>query len=172
VPSPDTDGSPSSREETALGPLSRLLFAVIGLITGDAVLPFYLLWNALRVRSALLNAHMGEPYRALPQAWESFSLYAIFSVVGWLLVGVPIALALPAAFVSRMVWVNRVLIGIVLGPLALLLIFLMLFAIQGRMGAFSLAHSGSLWPLAMLVSTISFVAYATLVRRRVLRNQQ
>lgn len=172
--SDDTEGSLTpSRTSAGLGALDRLLLAAIGLIAGDAGLLLYLLYSALRLRLALLAAHVGEPYLALPLAWGMFSLYAIFSAVGWLLVGVPIALALPAALLSRMAWPGRLLIGVILGPLALLLIFVMLFAIQGgRMSEFSLAHTESLWPFSVLVSTISFLVYAALVRRRLLKSQQ
>jgi hypothetical protein len=128
-----------------VGLFQRLVFAAIGLAAGNAALLVFLLCNALRLRAVLLNAHMGEPYHALPQAWEIFLLYAMVSVFGWILVGVPIAVAVPARLLSRVAWPGRMLIGATLGPLALLLIFIVLFAIQGRLSAFSLAHTESLW---------------------------
>ncbi|HYK61798.1 MAG TPA: hypothetical protein VEV85_20355, partial [Bryobacteraceae bacterium] len=67
---------------------------------------------------------------------------------------------------SRVAWPGRMLIGASLGPLALLLIFVVLFAIQGSHGAFSLAHTENLWPFSILVSTVSFLVYTALLRRR------
>ena len=149
----------------------RLLFAAIGLTAGNAALLVFLFCSALRLRAALVNAHMGEPHLALPQAWWMFRMYGMFSVAGWILVGVPIALAFPARLISHLTWPVRMLIGITLGPLALLLIFIVLFAIQGRLSAFSLAHTESLWPFSMLVSTISFLVYAALMRWRLPKSE-
>jgi hypothetical protein len=59
-----------------------------------------------------------------------------------------------------------VLIGAALGPLALLLIFVVIFAMQGRLREFSLAHTEALWQFSMLVSTVSFLVYTALLRRR------
>src|SRR5262249_31394488 len=77
----------------------------------------------------------------------------------------------PARLLSRVAWPGRMLIGATLGPLALLLIFVVLFAIQGRLGVFSLAHTESLWPFSVLVSTISFLVYAALLHRRLLKTE-
>jgi hypothetical protein len=109
---------------------------------------------------------MGEPHLVLAQMWEIFGLYATFSVVGWVLVGVPTALAFTPHLLLRVGWPARVVIGAAMGPLALLLIFVVLFAIQGRLGQFSLAHTEGLWPFSILVSTVSFLAYTALLRRR------
>ena len=95
-----------------------------------------------------------------------FRMFGIFSVAGWVLVGVPIALVLRRRLLSRLAWPLQMAIGIALGPLALLLIFIGLFAMQGRVGAFSLAHTETLWPISILVSTVSFLVYAALLRRR------
>jgi hypothetical protein len=147
--------------------LHRLFFASVALLAGNGALLIFLLQNDLRVRSALLKAHMGEPHLVLGQMWQIFLLYAMFSVVGWVLIGVPTALAIPPRLLLRITWPIRVLIGAAMGPLALLLIFVVLFAFQGRVGEFSLAHTGSLWPFSILVSTVSFLAYTVLLRRRV-----
>jgi hypothetical protein len=173
VPPPDdTDGSLRHGTNSAgVGAVQRLLFATIGLTAGNAALLVFLLYSALRVRAALVNAHMGEPHLALPQAWWMFRMYGMFSVAGWILVGVPIALAFPARLLSHLAWPVRMLIGATLGPLALLLIFVVLFAIQGRLSAFSLAHTESLWPFSILVSTISFLVYAALMRRRLPKSE-
>jgi hypothetical protein len=63
------------------------------------------------------------------------------------------------------------LIGAILGPLALLLIFVVLAAWQGSLGSFSLAHTETLWPFSILVSTVSFLVYAALLRSRLLARE-
>ena len=147
--------------------MRRLFFASIALLAGNTALLLFLLQNGLRVRAALLRAHMGEPHLVLVQMWEVFKLYVMFSVVGWVLVGVPTALAFPPRLLLRVAWPVRVIIGAAMGPLALLLIFVVLFVIQGMPGEFSLAHTETLWPFSILVSTVSFLAYAALLRRRI-----
>ena len=80
-------GSPGhGPEDIAIGPCRRLLFAFIGLLTGNAALLLFLLQGAVRLRAALLKAHLGEPASAIPQAWDMFVVYAIVSLVGWTLV--------------------------------------------------------------------------------------
>jgi hypothetical protein len=148
------------------GPARRLLFAAIGLIAGDAALLIYMMYNALRACAALLMAHMGQPYRQLTIWVEMFLLYAMFSILGWALVGLPFALAFPVRLLSRIRWPLCVLIGAALGPLALLLIFVVIFAMQGRLSSFSLAHTEALWQFSVLVSTVSFLVYVALLRRR------
>jgi hypothetical protein len=125
-----------------------------------------MMYNALRACAALLIAHMGQPYRQLSIWLEMFPLYAVFSILGWALVGLPFALAFPARLLSRARWPLCVLIGAALGPLALLLIFVVIFAMQGRLREFSLAHTEALWQFSMLVSTVSFLVYTALLRRR------
>jgi hypothetical protein len=151
----------------AAGPLRRLFFASVALLAGNSALLLFLLQNGLRQRSALLKARMGEPQVLLAQMWEIFLLYAMFSLFGWVLVGLPIALAFPPRLLRRVAWPVHVVIGAAIGPLALLLIFVVLFAFQGSLGEFSLAHTETLWPLSILVSTVSFLVYTALLRRRV-----
>ena len=147
--------------------MRRLFFASIALLAGNGALLLFLLQNELRMHSALLKAHMGEPHLVLAQMWDLFRLYSMFSVVGWVLVGAPTALAFPPRLLLRVAWPVRVVIGAAMGPLALLLIFVVLFVIQGMPGEFSLAHTETLWPFSILVSTVSFLAYAALLRRRI-----
>jgi hypothetical protein len=126
------------------GPFHRLLFAAISLLAGDIALLFLL----------------------FPGALGLFPMYALFSILGWLLVGVPFVLAFPARLLSRVAWPLCLLIGALLGPLALLLIFVVLSALQGTLGKFSLDHTETLWPFSILVSTVSFLVYAVLLRRQ------
>jgi hypothetical protein len=133
-------------QNPAIGPGQRLFFAAVGLAAGDSVLLLLLL------------------YMAMPDL-GIFFWYAMFSVLGWVLLGVPIALAFPVRLLLRLTWPVRLVIGAAIGPLALLMIFAALFATQGKLGEFSLAHTDGLWFFSSLVSTVSFVVYTSLVLR-------
>jgi hypothetical protein len=130
-----------------IGPGQRFLFAAVALAAGDSVLLMLLL------------------YMAMPD-WGIFFLYATFSVLGWVLVGVPIAMAFPARLLLRLAWPVRLLVGAAIGPLALLMIFVALFAAQGKIREFSLAHTNGIWFFSGVVSTVSFVVYTALVLRQ------
>jgi hypothetical protein len=161
----------SMNTHLAVNPIKRLAYAFVGLLAGDAILFLFLLQNAIRLRADVPALHMGEPGQQIPQAIQIFVLYARLSLVGWLFVGLPIALLLPAHFIRRLPWPLRLLVGAALGPLALFLI-LMLVPDASRS---ALAHgymipgmftgTASLWPLSILVSTIAFVAYVALLRK-------
>lgn len=138
-------------ENTRVGPFQRLLFAFIGLLAGVAALLLFMLQTV---------------------QWDMFVLYALFSSVGWALVGLPVILLFPACLLSRLTWPVCLLIGATLGPLALLLILAVLYGLQGRLSTFSLARTETLWPLSILVSTVSFVVYAALLRRRFRTKEQ
>jgi hypothetical protein len=128
-------------------PFERLVLAVIALLVGIAAL-----WVVL-----------------FPGASGLFPLYAGFSIFGWALVGGPFVLAFPAPLLCRLPWPLYPLMGALLGPLALLLIFVLLFAFQGRVSGFTLDHTETLWPFSIVVSTVSFLVYVVLLRRRLLR---
>jgi hypothetical protein len=140
-----------------------MAYTFVGLLAGDAILLLYLLQNAIRVRSDFLAVHMGEPGRQIPQAIQIFVLYARISFVGWLIVGLPIALLLPAHFIRHLPWPIRLLVGAALGPLALFLIFAALA--HGHMIPGMFTGTASLWPLSILVSTVAFVVYIALLRK-------
>jgi hypothetical protein len=155
----------------AVNPIKRLAYAFVGLLAGDSILLLYLLQNAIRLRANLLAIHMGEPGRVIPQAIQIFVLYGRLSFVGWLFVGLPIALLLPAHFIRRMPWPLRLLVGAALGPLALFLVITLVsdssrVALEhGHMISGMFTGTASLWPLSILVSTVSFVLYVALLRK-------
>jgi hypothetical protein len=155
----------------AISSIKRLAYAFAGLLAGDAILLLYLLQNAIRLRADLLVLHMGVPERQIPQAIQIFALYARFSFIGWLFVGLPIALLLPPRFIMRLPWQLRLLVGAALGPLALLLLFLLVSDTSraalshGRILSGMFTGTVSLWPLSIMVSTIAFVVYVALLRK-------
>ena len=122
----------------------------------------YLLANALLIRSLYFREHVGNPGEQLGVAFSLFLLYGMFSVLGWILVGIPAVLVLSPGRVAKWRWPIDALIGAALGSLALLLLLLVLGA-----GRLSFEHTGGLWPFAILVSAVAFVVYGTLERRRV-----
>jgi hypothetical protein len=155
----------------AVNPIKRLAYAFLGLLAGDAILLLYLLLNAIRNRAYLLAIHMGEPALQIPQALQIFVLYARLSFVGWLFVGLPIALLLPAHFIRRSPWPLTLLLGAALGPLALVLILMLVpdasrsALAHGHMIPGMFTGTASLWPLSILVSTIAFAAYVALLHK-------
>ena len=86
----------------------------------------------------------------------------MFSSWGWLMTAFPIALFAPTRLTQRCGWPLRVAIGMLLGPLALFLIFLQLAGSR----AFSLrtfTTTGPAWGLAAFMSAITFAVYAWLL---------
>jgi hypothetical protein len=154
----------------AVNLIKRVAYAFVGLLAGNAILLLYLLQNAIRLRTDLLASHMGEPGRQIPQAFQIFELYAHVSFFGWLFVGLPVALFFSARSITRLPWPLSPLLGAALGPLALFLVL----ALVSDVSRAALAHghmlpgmftgTASLWPLSILVSTVSFVVYVALVR--------
>jgi hypothetical protein len=89
-------------ENTKIPPISpakRLVYAFVGLLAGDLILLFFLLQHA--IHTTILE---GAPPRTLPDAVETFILYAIFSLIGWMLVGLPATLLFPARSITRLSW--------------------------------------------------------------------
>lgn len=129
-----------------VNPFKRIAYSFLGLIAGDAVL------------LALF---------AISQLLDLFVLYGMFSLAGWVLVGIPVALAVPGRLVARLPWLLLFVIGAVLGPLALFLIFVLL---NGRhISRLSFAHTESLWPFSILIAAVAFFTYGLLIRREVRR---
>jgi hypothetical protein len=141
----------------------RLAYAWVGLLAGDAVLLLYMLLNALRAFAILVAAHMGEPQAQVTVALQVFCLYATFSVLGWLFVGVPVALFFPVRSVASWSWPVLIAVGALAGPLALLLILVLLG--HGRFPS-SFVGTGALFAFSILVSTVSFCVYVALLRKQ------
>ncbi len=151
---------------TRVSPAKRLAYAFVGLLVGDVILLLFLLLNALLVRAALLRAHAGEPAQVVPEFLQIFVLYAAFSSVGWLFVGLQVSLLFPARSITSLSWPLRLLVGAVLGPLALLAILALLGHGHISFPA-SFTGTGGLWAYSILVSTSSFLVYAALLQKDV-----
>ena len=146
-----------------ISPAKRLLYAFVGLLAGDLILLFFLLQHALH---ATILA--GEPARTVPDAVETFILYAIFSFVGWMLVGLPATLLFPARSIARLSWPRALVVGATVGPIALLVIFALLS--QSHIYFRNFAEICTLFAYTILVSTVSFMVYLALLRKEMKSN--
>src|ERR1700676_109896 len=142
--------------------LKRMAYTFIGLLAGDAMLFLYLMQNALRVRSTLLAAQMGEPAKAIPNAVQGFLFFASFSFVGWLLVGIPTVLLFQGSSIARLSWPLALIVGAALGPLALLAILLLLGHGYIYLSP-SFAQTATQFAYSILISTVAFLVYAALL---------
>lgn len=139
--------------------LLRVGYSFFGLLAGDAVLLILALMNALRI-SLLLH---GQLKAQCLTALGFFIPAAIVSVVGWLVVGIPAVLILsPRRILQASLWLLLVL-GVLLGPAALFVIFLLLS--PGMPKAETFTNTGFLWACSSLISTIAFAVHCALMRR-------
>ena len=141
-----------------INPAKRLAYTFVGLLAGNVMLLFLLLKHALH---ATLLA--GEPARMIGDTLQLFVLYAVFSILGWLLIGLPTALIFPAGFITRLSWPFALIVGAGLGPPALLVIFVLLG--RGHVYFRNFAETGTLFGYSILVSTIAFMVYLALLRK-------
>jgi hypothetical protein len=124
--------------------MKQIGYSLVSLLVSNAVLLILLLLNAMRIRSSLLAAHIGQPGQQISLALQLSAIYGFFSFLGWLMVGLPIALFVPADSVVRLPALLRVIVGVVIGPSALFAI--MVFLSHGQLhipGTFT--NTGFLW---------------------------
>lgn len=136
----------------------RIGYALLGLLAGDALLLIFLLANAIRAAVLLSAARMGQPVGQIAAVVEVFVFYAACSLAGWFFVGLPphILVRFPAA--------GRAAIGLVLGPIAMLLIMITLT--HGHIASRNIfAGTGILWIYSAAVSVTAFWIYIRLLQR-------
>jgi hypothetical protein len=152
---------PNAQSESArrVGWGRRLSYAFIGLVAGNAAMDAYLLTGYVRtfILSPALRSRIGD---ILIGTFWLFLLYGTFSLIAWLIVGLPFVFLLPLRAVRRLPWAVILLISGALGPAVFLPIMLLLFRNQG------FRHTGTLWLLSVIASVVGFSTYAWLVRRR------
>ena len=146
------------RKLAEINPAKRLAYTFVGLLAGDVMLLFFLLRHALH---ATLFA--GEPAGLVGDALQLFVLYALFSILGWVLIGLPTALIFSAGSITRLSWPLAPIVGAALGPPALLVIFILF----GRAHVYfrNVVETGMLFGYSILVSTIAFMVYLALLRK-------
>jgi hypothetical protein len=144
--------------------MKQIGYALVSLLASNAVLLILLLLNAIRIRSSLLAAHIGQPGQQISLALQLSAIYGFFSFLGWLVVGLPIALFVPADSVVRLPALLRVIVGVVIGPFALFAIMVILSHGQLHIpGTFT--NTGFLWALSVLMSTLAFLLYCGLLSK-------
>ena len=144
---------------TRVSVIRRIWFSLVAVCAGDMVLLASLLVNALLLRHALLVAHIGEPHRMVPQAVQSFVIYAVMSFFGWILVGLPVAAFVSQRLIVRLPWAVAILAGAALGPVAVVLLT------AGLTRHLNFAHMQWYFVVSILVSTVAFVVYRLLLAR-------
>ena len=140
--------------------LLRVGYSFLGLLAGDAALLLLVLFNALR---ASLLQHGRLMALLLRSALEWFGLVAIVSIVGWMMVGVPAVLTLSTGRILKTAWWQLLLVGALLGPIALLIVFLLLS--RGQLSRETFVSTGFFWACASVISTIGFGVHCAFVRR-------
>ena len=139
--------------EFHLGFERKIGYSFVGLLAGDAALFAYFF---LGIRPW---EHGGWG------ALGFFPVYAFFSLLGWIVVGIPAVLFISMEFIAELSWLPLVLIGAALGVFAQFLIFLLL----GSRGNLNLpGHWNEVaWYFmkAVIVSTAAFAVYCALIRR-------
>lgn len=153
----------NNTKNARISPAKRLLYALVGLLAGDLILLFFLLQHALH---ATILA--GEPASMIPDTVQTFMLYAIFSFVGWILVGLPATLLFPARSITCLSWPRALIVGAISGPITLLVIFALLS--QSHIYFRNLAEISTLFAYTVLVSTVSFMVYLALLRKEMKKN--
>jgi hypothetical protein len=135
-----------------VNPVKRVAYTFVGLLAGDAMslLYFLIFWSRLPERIVLLA-------------------FAVVSFVGWLFVGLTIALFLPARSITRLSWPQALVVGGALGPVALFGALLTVYV--GTSGLVSgLAHYSMCkvtpYAFSILISSVSFGVYAVLLRKQ------
>jgi len=135
-----------------INPVKRVAYTFVGLLAGDAMSLLYLLvfWSRLPEMVVLLG-------------------FAMVSFVGWLFVGLPIALFLPARSITRLSWPQALVVGGVLGPVALFGALLTVYV--GTSGLLSgLAHYSmsevTPYAFSILISIVSVGVYVALLRKQ------
>jgi hypothetical protein len=151
--------------EFHLGFERKIGYSFLGLLAGNAVVLAGLLFIAF-FRDYPFLAKLRHPFYLNPkQALFTFLWFAIFSVVGWVIVGIPAVLLMPANLVSRLHWLLAVPIGAVLGVFALYLEL-----DRGHLPTDALRDPTMYWQIVVCVSAaalnsgVAFAVYCTLLQ--------
>ena len=138
----------------------RIGIAFLGLLAASLVPLILEVVNTWRIRYYGLAQGDGGDWI---YAWRGFLGYFFYAALGWLLLGAPFAAFVPAAFLRHRGWPKRVLLGALFGPVALYLVFQLLY--RRMISPVAIAKMWPFWLMAAVISTIAFVVYAALLDR-------
>lgn len=138
-------------------PLRRVSYSLVGLLAGNVALFIFLLLYS-QYRGRFLDGQLRFHFW---QQVEAFSVVTMFSIVGWLIIGVPTVLALSSEATVRLPPFALLPLGAFLGPLAL---FSILLLGRGRIAGI-FGGMGTLWLYSAIVSTVAFAVHCLLLRR-------
>lgn len=153
-----------------LGFERKIGYSFVGLLAGNGASLVELLLIAF---AQMLPAFAG--FKAIwdmpiSRALGLGTIFAIFSMLAWAVIGVPAVLFLRVRHIARLPWFLAVVIGAVLGGISLLLIFLMLN--QGKLKMADLKAAGVFWQSAAIISSTAFVVYSVLVKHALGKEQR
>ncbi len=152
------------KEQVEVKRRKRLAFSFVGLLAGNAFILLYFLKNAIWASfyQMRMRGHIGAPGQLILGIFQVCILYGIYSLAGWIVVGIPFSLLVPSQPIARLPWPFWLLAGALLGPLAVLLILLGLG--QGHLDGSSFAHTGTFWIISVVIAGIAFVVYGAMLR--------
>jgi hypothetical protein len=145
-----------------VGALRRIGYSFVGLLAGNLVLLVVWLGFFLRNRIALPPNHGPNLSSDLMDMLGIMAIYAVFSIFGWVLIGIPAVLLLSSRRIAALPWTALVLCGAVLGPVSLTLIFLF----GGHFSPRIFTEGGPYFLFAGVVSGVAFWVHCLLVRHR------
>src|SRR5215813_2441089 len=90
----------------------QLTFSFLGLLAGNAFILLYFCLNAIRASFSLMQmrGHIGSPMQEISWFFQGFLqefmhvfiiLCGIFSLIGWILIGIPFSLLIPGRSIAR-----------------------------------------------------------------------
>lgn len=129
--------------------------------------PIGLGWRILGALAGIgMACAMVALYMRLLNVWDNgWNLVFLgFVIAGGVLVEIPMVLV-PSRVYARLPWWATIIGGVLLGPVALALVFFMIFALQGQLRTFSLAHLGLGWVYCVIASTSAVCVYVALIKR-------
>jgi hypothetical protein len=155
------------REELGFG--DKVGFSLLGLLAGNAAnLLILLLIASLQLLDTF--AYLRQTFSlGVGEALSSSFGIGLFSMAGWVVVGLPLVLLLRAEIAADFYWIVSVLVGAVLGFLSMF--FLLLVLNRGRLHIMDFRNPEAmriivfLFSAAGLISGVAFTVYCSLVKR-------
>jgi hypothetical protein len=141
------------------GPLRRIGYSLAGLGVADAVA---LLIELARDPDTLSQLHFYPPDNQTGQILVIYAFVPAFSVLGWLLTGVPMALLLSTQDIVELPWLILLPGGAMLGPVSLFLALMLLS--RGQDVYETLRGARTAFIVAAFISGTAFSVHCLLMR--------